>query len=217
MNDGMKYGAGMTIEQRLARLEQISIASSIGTTEGDLIGFDDNGLPARIPAAPGSGYGLSSDTSQTGGVKWRPRASVSLTAPLVSGAAQMGAGADTNITAWQTEVYDTTGMHSGTGDRITVTDAGIHIVEFILQFAGAAVTGALYGFIRHYNSSGVQQGIYLGQSSSWINNAGVTSFANASAHVNAAVGDYFVAGGAQFTGATRAFSTNCRFMATLVA
>jgi hypothetical protein len=77
--DGEKYGAGLTPEARLARLEQLLIPKTIGTTEGDLIGFDDSGLPVRIPAAAGNGYSITSDTSQTGGVKWEKAAYIAPT------------------------------------------------------------------------------------------------------------------------------------------
>lgn len=70
---GMKYGAGLSVEQRLARVEQLVIAKSIGTSKGALVGFSASGQPIEIPAAPGNGYGIDSDTSQTGGMKWQAK------------------------------------------------------------------------------------------------------------------------------------------------
>lgn len=46
------------------------VPKSIGDAKGDLVGFSADNTPVKIAAAASNGSVLTSDTSQTGGVKW---------------------------------------------------------------------------------------------------------------------------------------------------
>lgn len=144
--------------------------------------------------------------------------SVSLTAPLVAGAAQCINATDQLVSNWQTEQWDTHGMHNTTNpDRITIPTSGVYDVSVTMAWtAGVASAEDAYNYVLRYNSAGVLQAtIYLGTYPWGV--AASTSFGTTTSKVKCNAGDYLVAYIAQFTGATRTFlSTGCTFQASYI-
>lgn len=141
--------------------------------------------------------------------------SVSVTAPLVSGAAQMATGGDTLINTWQTLEWDNTNglmFKAATPDRLFAPEPGIYDVSQVLAFsAGVSSTATLYCFVRHYNAGGTLLATRLVNATMWAN-AAATSWVGGPTELNMAAGDYVTFYGAQFTGGTRTFnSAMCRF------
>lgn len=83
----------ITARLEAAAAQAASIPKSIGDAKGDLVGFSAADTPVRIAAASGDGYGLISDTSQTGGVAWELRGAYRSIDTNVG----RGAGAGTSI------------------------------------------------------------------------------------------------------------------------
>lgn len=67
---GAASGDGLVFDGRMW-LPGSVVPASIGDAKGDLIGFSADNTPVKIAAAAGDGYGLTSDSSQSGGVAWR--------------------------------------------------------------------------------------------------------------------------------------------------
>lgn len=164
--DGMKYGAGLTPEQRLARLEQLLIPKSIGEGLGDMIGFDADGLPVRLPAAAGDGYVRTSDIASQGGAKW---AGPALGRVYKTADVNIGDGVETQITGF-TQEYETNSAIvdvDAANSKIIAKRAGFYRLHYQGMYATSTTDidgyfalkiGSVYALVTPFiNMNGVYQ------------------------------------------------------------
>lgn len=126
------------------------------TGPGDLVGFDADGNPVLIDAAAGDGYGLTSDTLQTGGVKWVDRGTTDTAQTAVTYAtdwADLGGGYETVRYRRRDGYLYINGMCkkvAGTGTSLMFTlpvgfrPANHHVVTCIPMVAGALNDAHIY-------------------------------------------------------------------------
>jgi hypothetical protein len=153
-------------------------------------------------------------TGGTGTAAWG-NASVSLTAPLISGAAQVVTAVETAIDNWQTETYDISGMHDGVTNpgRITISTPGLYEFAMRVFFAGIATTGFARVALRKNGTTTIA----YGNNVPWNNSSAVGTSPDLTFQVAAVAGDYFDVLVFQNTGATRVWDgTISYFQATRV-
>ena len=128
-------------------VSEAMIPKSIGDAKGDLIGFSGADTPVKIAAASADGSVLTSDTAQTGGVKWL--------GPLYCVVYDDSGG--TSITSSETvvpmpdELHDPYGLHDPVTNngRINLSRAGMWLCGFTHTFLNSSgySTGQVYSRI----------------------------------------------------------------------
>ncbi len=207
---GIDFGAALTIEQRLARLEQKAILQSLLSTRGDLIRRGASG-PERVGLGA-SGTVLTSDGADA---VWSTPASVSLTAPLIGGAAQHGtSGSELVVSTWQTEGWDDSAMHDASTNpgRITPGQLGTFDFKASIGFTAAATSGFVYVALKK-NGAVLAYGDIL----YWVNSASINTNASV-VHQDrvTSLTDYYEVAVFQSTGGVRTFALTSYFQASRI-
>lgn len=128
---------------------------------------------------------------------------VSLHSALISGVAQVATGTESILNNWQTELYDTTGMHDSTNPgRITIRRAGVYAFVAKMLWNGVATTGSTY--LAIYKNGVVQT---YSDIQPWVNDVSINTIVTLDYQDTAVAGDYYEIAIYQNTGATRAWNT----------
>lgn len=133
----LQHVAGLSLEQRVAELER--------------------GALGRPGPGVSNGSFITSDTTQTGGVKWAGPAAVAVYSPDYAGSASI-ANATERTLDWNTEEYDYGGFHAAGSDVFIVPTgyAGVYDLKGQAYF-GTVVNAPIYIVLYIYNSSDVLQ------------------------------------------------------------
>jgi len=114
---------------------------------------------------------------------------------------QTVANATETALTWQTEHFDTDTMHTASGQRITITTAGLYHVGYMVSWNDGNTTGYRQAEILHYNAAdALQQHLAV----SFIEDFGAVGVVQHGASIQrCAAGDYIVVSVLQNSGGSR--------------